>query len=307
MARRWLAVERTLLERMELLAMQMAEMKRAGQPATTAQIQQMQRYQALVSQAQEEARRYALWSENLIARKQADLIARGVQGAQATIRASYFDAGVIQAAFDILPVEAVEFAIGYASDGSALKALMMKDFPATMMDLLQALIDGTAMGRNPRDTARLMADAMSGNLQRALTIARTEQLRAFRDASRQQMAASGVVNVSIRRCALNPRTCAACLALDGTVYPTDELMPVHPEDRCFMQPMIIGLQPVKAQSGQDWFLAQDEATQRGILGPQTYDAWNSGAFEFRALASTHVHKTWGPSVRVTPLKELVGS
>jgi hypothetical protein len=288
-----------------LLASELAELRAAGTSIGQWQLARMERYQRLLAQAKAETIRYANWGADLISERQAQMLALGIEGSRATIRATYLDAGQIGAYFDLLPVEAVQYAIGFAGDGTPLGQLLKRDYPATAVKLTQALIDGTAMGRNPRDTARAMLDAMSDNLDRALTIARSEQIRAYREASRQQMIASGVVEGYIRRAALNPRTCMACLALDGTEYPTDELMEVHPNDRCFMQPKIMGLEPVQTQSGANWFAQQDQETQQSMLGSQYYDAWRSGAFNIGDLASSYVDPVWGPSVSVTPLSELV--
>jgi hypothetical protein len=222
-----------------------------------------------------------------------------------TIKASYLEAGKIGAYFDKIPVEAVNAMIGYAGDGTPLTKLLQSKYPETAMQITQALINSTALGVNPRVTARNMVDAMAGDLQHALVTARTEQIRSFREASRQQMIESGVVEGYIRRCKLRETTCAACFALDGTEYPTDHIIESHPQCGCFMQPMVKGLEPIKVTSGEEWFNLQTEDVQRGIMGSSYYDAWKSGQFEFRQMASTHVDDTWGPTVRVTPLSELI--
>ena len=233
------------------------------------------------------------------------MVALGIESAQNTIRASYLDAGKVGAYFDLLPIEAVDAMIGYGGNGTPLNKLLVQDYPQSAIELTQALIDGTAKGINPRQVARNMSDAMAGNLNRALVIARSEQLRPFRQASRQQMIESGVVEGYIRRCALNLHTCEACLAMDGNEYSTDELMEVHPCDRCFMQPKIKGLIPIQVETGEQWFSRQSESAQREILGAGKFDAWRSGQFEFKQLASRYVDSEWGPSIRVTPLSELI--
>lgn len=303
MARRWLEVERRLEAQVGLLANEVMEMSQAGESVSQWRIARLERYQNLLAQAKAETNGYMAWAADEMAERQARMLAMGIDSAQATIRASYLDAGGFGAYFDLLPVEAVNFAIGYAGDNTPLGKLLRKDYPKTIASLTQALIDGVTMGRNPRETAKAMLDAMAGNLDRALTIARTEQIRAFREASRQQMIASGVVEGYIRRAALNDRTCIACLALDGKEYPTDELMEVHPNDRCFMQPKIKGLQPVGMQSGADWFASLSAAEQRDMLGPERYDLFASGT-NFSNFAGTYVDPVWGPSVRVRPVSEL---
>jgi hypothetical protein len=306
MARRWLEVERALEGMAILLAQEAGELKAAGKALTADQIYRMERYRRLIAQAKEEVKKYERWAADLIGGKQAEMGKLGAECATATIEAAYLDAGVIGAQFDRLPIRAVEEMAGRASDGSPLYQLLLKDYPETVGDLTSTLMKATAEGLNPRETARLMMEDMAGNLDRALTVARTEQLGAFREASRMQMDISGVVEGYIRRCALNDRTCMACVVLDGTEYPTDELMEVHPCDRCFMQPKVAGLAPVEGESGQRWFERQPEEIQRGMMGEKYYDAWRSGGFQLSDLAKTHEDPVWGPTVGVRPLSELIG-
>lgn len=305
MASRWLDVENSLAAQVSLLAQSVAEMQAAGKTPTPAKLYKLEHYQKLLAQAKAQVAQYNAWAAKEIAATQAALVRLGIDAAQAAIKATYLDAGTVGAYFDILPVEAVNAMIGYAGDGTPLSKLLSQSYPETIAALTDTLISSTAKGVNPRDTARLMADAMAGNLTRALTIARTEQLRAYRQANREQMQASGVVNGYVRRCALNDRTCMACIALDGTVYATDELMEVHPNDRCFMQPLVAGLDPVQTTSGAEWFQAQPEATQQSMMGPEKYAAWQDGQFQLEQLAKTSVDPVWGPTVRVASLSSLV--
>lgn len=97
--------------------------------------------------------------------------------------------------------------------------------------------------------------------------------------------------------------CAACLALDGTEYPTNQLMPLHPVDRCSMIPVVPGLTPTW-ETGEAWFARQDERTQIKVLGRGKWEAWKDGVFEFRQLAAPTQHPIWGPGMRVPSLKEL---
>ena len=305
MSQRWLEVENAIMGRITALTQQAADLTRQGITLSRNRLYRMEHYQALLAQAKAEVDRYAEWSGKTIAANQEQLVTMGIDSAVNTIRASYQDAGQVTAYFGVLPTKAVNVMVGYAGNGTPLAKLLVQDYPQTAVQLTEPLVNGMAMGLNPRVVARNMADAMAGNLDRALTIARTEQLRAFREASRQQMINSGVVTGYTRRCALSARTCEACLALDGTESDTDELMETHPNCRCVAVPIVADLPRIEMQSGEDWFKAQDETTQRDILGPGKFDAWKAGQFEFSQLASTHVDPEWGPTVSATPLSELI--
>lgn len=59
------------------------------------------------------------------------------------------------------------------------------------------------------------------------------------------------------------------------------------------------------ESGRDWFLRQDEATQRKILGSGHYDAWKDGRFALEDLPHKTHDATWGDSWTPRPLYDLL--
>jgi hypothetical protein len=305
MADRWLNVEHAIEGRIAALVQQAADLRATGKTVNYERVIEMDHYRALLAQAQQETTRYTDWSSKRIAGEQEAYTGIGIDSARDTIRASYLDAGKVIAHFDILPVEAIDTMIGYAGDGTPLNKLLVKSYPETILKLTQSLIDGTAKGINPRDTARSMADDMAGNLQRALVIARTEQIRSFKTASRQQMIASNVVGGWIWKCALSDRTCLGCLAMDGTEHALGEDLNDHPNGRCFQQPMIEGLTPVASESGEDWFTTQSDTTQLEIMGPDKYSAWKEGKINFADLVTVKTDQTWGGTIAQTSLDELL--
>ena len=305
MAKQWLEVESNLNARISVLLQKISTQQAAGETISAARLYKLDEYRTLVAQARAEVLKYQEFAAKTIAEKQTLLVKQGIQDAREEIQARYMDAGVVGAYFDILPAQAVDIMIGMAGDGTPLARLLMKDYPATMLEMTQALIDATATGQNPRETARLMLDAMAGNLDRALTIARTEQLRAYRTASLQQMKDSGVVKGYVRRCALQDNTCMACIALDGQEYPTDHMMETHPNCRCFMEPMLEGLGSTAPEDGSKWFARQPEEVQREMMGNTKYEAYRDGKFELNQMAATGRDPEWGPTVRVASLGDLL--
>ena len=216
MAQRWLAVERGLEARIEALAREAADLKAKGQPVTRNKLYELERYRDLLGQLRTETMRYQKWAAAEIASRQKELSRAGIRQTQALIRESYLEAGTAVARYNMLPLEAMEAMVGFARNGSPLFELLFESYPESVDQLTETLIDATARGVNPRQTASRMAKDMAGNLERALRIARTEQLRAYRRASTEQMRQSGVIEGWIWRSALQPTTCLACLAMDGT-------------------------------------------------------------------------------------------
>lgn len=177
------------------------------------------------------------------------------------------------------------------------------------------LVRGFAAGSNPRQTAaRIVARTegqFNGGLTRALAIARTETL----DASRAGARAGRLLNADVLagwswHCELSTRSCQACIAMDGQVFPVDAAGPNdHVNGRCVAVPVTrswadLGFEgieepePIRA-SGADWFDAQDEVTQRQILGPSRYEAWRAGDYPMSAWSEVRTNDGWRDSIQVT--------
>lgn len=185
----------------------------------------------------------------------------------------------------------------------ALRPLLQSIAPETAQAIANALIQGVALGQGPREIARAINRVANVTLTRALTIARTETLRAYRESSRQAyLMNSGVVTAWIWHAALGPRTCAMCIAMHGTEHPLTETMATHPNCRCAMLPKTST--PMQIESGIDWFARQPTDVQRGILGPGKFKAHQAGALSLSDLVGTKQTIAYGPVRYERPLKEV---
>lgn len=301
MARRWMGVENRLKEQMDDLAQEMASIKRRGGFISKEMLINQQRYRLLMAQLQGELVQYTNYAERTIADRQRQL---AIMGADNAVQAIQLQG--VTADFNRLPIEAIENIAGSMSGGSPLRSLLTRSWPLSADALTQELINGIALGYNPRKVARLMAQGATKSLDRMMVIARTEQLRSYRTANLDSYRASGVVNSYQRLATHDSRVCAACLMDEGHIYELEENMPEHPQGRCTCIPVIEGLKPPAWQHGRDWFMEQPEPVQVSILGKGTFDAWQHGAFDLRDLVTVKRNQTWGDSLQVTPLKELVG-
>jgi SPP1 gp7 family putative phage head morphogenesis protein len=174
--------------------------------------------------------------------------------------------------------------------------------------MTEALINGVALGWNPRKTARAMREGLqAGALQRSLVIARTEQLRAYRTATLETYRQSGVVVGYKRLAAKSARTCIACLMADGTFYPLEESFEEHPNGRCTLVPVVKGRPAPEWETGRTWFERQPADVQRGILGPAAFEAWQAGAIRLEDLVERHEHPVWGGSLGQRSLRSLLGA
>lgn len=301
MAQRWLAVERRLSAQMDALALEMDAIQRDGGRVSREMLMTNVRYRELLIQLQGELETYSDYAEVQITQQQRRLARLGVAHGERAITAQGLRAG-----FSRLPVEAVESLVGLAGDGSPLGVLLRASWPLAADGLTHQLVNGVALGYNPRKTARMMAQGIRGSQQRMEVIARTEQLRVYRHANLESYKASGVVESYKRLATHDSRVCAACLLAEGTTYSLDEQMPEHPQGRCTLVPVVEGIKPPTWKAGAEWLVEQSPETQRDILGKGRYYAWQNGDFELGELVTVKPNAVWGDSLQVTPLKVLTG-
>lgn len=118
------------------------------------------------------------------------------------------------------------------------------DAMATRMSRI--LTDGLVAGANPWTIARTMSKDLGIDQRRALTIARTEIIRAHAEGQLDAMERMGVEKVGVMvewSSAGDDRVCPLCQDLDGVVLKISEargLIPRHPNCRCAHVPAQVG-------------------------------------------------------------------
>ncbi len=300
MAARWLEIEQALEGQISALVLEIESIRVDGRAPTQGQVMALGRLRSLLAQTQTEVERYQGYAANLISEKQALLVAAGQQDAMSALTASR-----ITGVFDRLPVQAFENLVGVTADGTALATYLQGTFSDAAGGMVTQLLQGTALGWNPTKTARAMRDGLGVGLQRALNVARTEQLRAYRESSRMTYASSGVVLKYKRVASPSVRSCIACLMADGRIYDVGESFDEHNQGRCSLVPWVVGVAEPVWETGSQWFLRQSAADQEEILGKEYFKAWQGGAFTLEQLVTRHEDPVWGASLQVTPLKNLV--
>lgn len=208
--------------------------------------------------------------------------------------------------FGVPSDQAIASIVGSTQKGSPLADLFDGFGPEAAQKVGQILISAISLGDNPRKIARDVEDALDISRSRALTIARTELLRAYKDAALQTFKSnSDVVEGWVWMAALDssPPPCAACVAMHGTVHDLSEDLNGHPNCRCTKSPRVKG-SSFSPLLGSDWFDDQSEAVQRQILGSNAaYEAYNDGASLSDFVGVNH-DKDWGSSVYQRSVKEV---
>jgi SPP1 gp7 family putative phage head morphogenesis protein len=317
--------------KLELAALQkaIAEARDAGETVDVAWLLRQERYTALLQHVEGELRTFAAYAESAITQQQVEAITAAQAHAEAIVRAqmgpmpeALLRAGVTLP-WNRLPTGAIREMTGAMQEGSPLRALLDGLAVDGGERARSVLLEGLALGQNPSKTARQMRKALGVELNRALTISRTETLRAYREATR----ASWQENDSLVkgwewRSARDYRTCAACWAMHGTRHRLDEPLDDHPNGRCVMRAISptwaelgkelgVDLSDVPERqrdtaTGAELFATMPEDMQRSVLGDRGYEAYAAGKVKLEDFVGRKRSRAWGTMRYARPLKAIIG-
>ena len=213
-----------------------------------------------------------------------------------------------------LPEDAFANFVGISGKGEPVGRLLRDLGPKAALDVRNTIGNGIALGKGPRQTARMVTQASGMPLSKAMVISRTETNRAYREATRLQYATNSQVVKGYRRSAAKSgNTCMACIALDGTQYGLDEPLNEHPNGRCALVPDVLdyadlGLDiPRETQppSARDWFGEQSKDLQRQMLGPTRFKAYEAGQLELADLVEIKSSSVWGDTAVLAPVEKIM--
>ncbi len=106
--------------------------------------------------------------------------------------------------------------------------------PESAIKVGKAIVTGVSVGRKPDKIASQVDIALLTVLYRALTVARTELARSYREAVLSTFQANDDTAVGWEWVA-QVSACSFCLSMDGTKHSLDEEMESHPNCMCVMQ------------------------------------------------------------------------
>lgn len=106
--------------------------------------------------------------------------------------------------------------------------------------------------------------------------------------------------------------CLSCIAQHGSVHRVTETLNDHHNGRCVQIPNIrgaqnLGIQQPAIESGEQWFNALPEATQRLRMGPGMFAAWRANEFRFGELSQPYNDQVYGTMLREASLSGLLGN
>lgn len=225
----------------------------------------------------------------------------------------------ISSVWNRLSAEAVLRMIGFLAPDSPLHQALVKQLGEAVAKGVEAkLLEGIALGYNPRKVARLIVKELGQGLTWSLRTARTAQLYAYREATRAAYAVnSEIVEGWVWHAKLGDgRTCISCIVQHGTVHPITETLNDHHSGRCAMLPMTVSWESlgfrglpdtrVKVPPGREWFEALSDGEQQRIMGKAKWAAWKAGKINWEQLSVEHDDDIYGTMRFEASLRELLG-
>jgi hypothetical protein len=310
---RALATEYAKLDKMigsELkeLSKEIETLRVAGQPIPVSLIHRQQRYQQLMVQIDERT----------------EALTEFVQGKTAKLisATSKFTMDNIKKFIDMAAKEVgLEGAFWMHLDEKAITAFSLyrsqiyfKKINAGMAERVKdKLLYGLATGKNPMVIGGLIKQEIGKSLAYSTMVARTEMLRAEREATRYSYAESKVVKKWAWKAM--PTACPVCQAMNGMEFPIDEPMNDHPNGMCQMVPVSLtwdeiaekptGITEVyKPASPDENFSKLSEEKQKAILGPY-YEFWKGSGGKLKLQDMVAMQDTkWGMQPKLKPLAEV---
>ena len=296
--------------------------KARGEKVDVSWIYQYNRARAFRDQVERELLTFAQYADGKIREQQFEAIEAAESHAERLIRLALGKPpDGLAVGWNRIDRASVETLLGMTQAESPLHQLLLSIAAAGAKDAEKALVQGMLLGRNPREVAVDLRRVLGTTLSRALTIARTETLRAHREATRASYQANGdIVKGWIWHSALDTRTCAMCWAMHGTEHSIDEVLDDHPNGRCSMIPKTSTWEEIGAkygidlsgipdtnpviESGISQFEKLPAEQQIAILGQAKYKAWKDGQFTLSDLVGRKRSKIWGTMRYEKSLKEL---
>lgn len=302
---------------LDTLGGQIKAARAAGEPVNRGWLLKQHNLASLLGQVEGEIHITTSFLERSITDAQADAVLAGRINAEELIRASLGPPPKGVTWTPKLPSGAVEHLIGYSGDGRPLGELLSKLPSSAAHEMRRTLVTGVALGKHPAVIAREARTALGGNMARALTIARTEVLRSYRESSRATYRANNdVVTGWIWNAELDANCCAVCWGMHGQVFATEDSMDTHPGCRCALVPQTaswadLGFDVpetgVDVPSGADVFASAPADVQRAVLGPQKFAAYQQGRLALPDLVAKTHSRQWGGGRRERSLADALSA
>ena len=293
MADNWLFAEERLQIEVKAVADKIALMRAQGIEVKPWRLTQLEQYRELLAGARREAARYSEYAVRIITQEQLEYGWLAQQQAVQAIEG--VSAGMVPA-FASLNPQAIEATVGLLGDGTPLSLYFRATLPAeSVIGIQRELTVAIARGLNPVQTARAINRGFGVGFHRSVVIARTEQMRIYREVQQAQYQEADFVIGYKRLAAHQDRTCLGCIVKDGQFYPVDQPIEDHPQGRCTSVPVLRHFAVPGWETGQEWLAKQNPDVQEKIMGEGLHKLYASGQVPLSDMARHIENKTFGGS------------
>jgi len=280
-----------------------------GEEPSIGSLFQQERFAALQAQVAREIESLARYADREVAQEQLAAVRMAQVHAREQVRAA---GAHVRVSWTRLPADALRDLVGALGDGTPLADRLLQLGAEAVQGVRDALVAGVALGRGPREIAHQVRTAIGGNMSRALTISRTETMRAYRESTQRAYEANSRVLVGWHWWAtLDERTCLFCIAQHGSMHAATERMYSHPNCRCVMLPVTQAQQQLGQEewTGPEWFMMQPYDVKVRIAGRGMYEALRGrdGPALWERLSQTRGWSRYGPQPVRIALRHLEGT
>lgn len=279
-----------LTRQLARLTAQIETAQREGQVVSKAWLQREFRFRQLIQQTAQQIQNYSGNLPTFLTLEQQRAVNLALSHTPQIIAAGKGEA-VLTASFTRLPTQAIQHLAGFMGDGTPLNRLFLRYGQEKAGELEKLLLKGLAQGKGVRETARAAATLLESPRWEAERISRTETLRAYRAAGDATAQANGQ-RFKQRLASKSKRTCAACLALDGHIYPIDAEPDFHVNCRCTYIYLPDQAAASQRQTAAEWFAQQSAEDQAKVLGVSGAKAYRDG-LPLQNWIGVSKSKQWG--------------
>ena len=299
----WMPAFKVLQKRIDELTDYIESERAEGNLVSWSYVYALDRYKTMMAEAEQAVKAYNYAAKGLITGSEADAVDIGMHNARQLVDI----AEPTDPMWTRINKRETRIMSGMLSEPSPLSELLSKSWPTLRDGLNEALLAGISTGQGPAWIAKRMMEAANVPVKRAMTIARTEVNRAYRQANLETMRSSRTVR-GYRRVCYKPTACFACLMLDGEYYDKKEDFADHPNGKCAAIPVTKHYDPGMDEDwkkGADWFETDLTANeQRSLMGDGRYEFWKNDGVDPASMVYIKNNKLWGGSPTVYSLEKL---
>jgi len=280
--------------------------------AAEAWIRQQDWYQRLLAQVEVQIERFSGDAQSLLGDGQINSVGIADE-AVSEIRDLVRAAGVPVGLDVVINERAFERWVSVLQRGSPLRRSIERYGDEATSSIARRMTEGFGTGQGISTIVRKIRNDIgpeSATEWQLATLVRTERMRSFRGAFRDDLEPMSHLMTGWEWVASkSPRTCSACLGMDGQRFPYEQYPDkFHVACRCVIRPLIDpsivpGANRAR-KSGQTWLMEQPEDVQRHVLRTKTaFDLFTQGV-PLAEMVGVRRNPIWGESVYQLTAREL---